>query len=192
MVYAWYYDKDSLILDKMPVPVPLLPRRPWLMHRSFCLQWASQFAGMALRAWQTAHITVPYGPFWRAFRPVLQCAGTQAIAQCGPWHDFLLHRLGPAGGCPFPRHGCRHYPQASTWLRLSALMSMPVVTHASPRLQASLPPIGLAVAVFASCKASGSLERQVSASVCGHGRRFEAMKKRRATRPAAGVRVGFL
>lgn len=192
MVYAWYYDKDSLILDKMPVPVPLLPRRPWLMHRSFCLQWASQFAGMALRAWQTAHITVPYGPFWRAFRPVLQCAGTQAIAQCGPWHDFLLHRLGPAGGCPFPRHGCRHYPQASTWLRLSALMSMPVVTHASPRLPASLPPIGLAVAAFASCKASGCLERQVSASVCGHGRRFVAIKKRRATRPAAGVRVGFL
>lgn len=192
MVYAWYYDKDSLILDKMPVPVPLLPWLPWLMHRSFCLQWASQFAGMALRAWQTAHITVPYGPFWRAFRPVLQCAGTQAIAQCGPWHDFLLHRLGPAGGCPFPRHGCRHYPQASTWLRLSALMSMPVVTHASPRLQASLPPIGLAVAAFASCKAYGSLERQVSASVCGHGRRFVAMKKRRATRPAAGVRVGFL
>lgn len=192
MVYAWYYDKDSLILDKMPVPVPLLPRRPWLMHRSFCLQWASQFAGMALRAWQTAHITVPYGPFWRAFRPVLQCAGTQAIAQCGPWHDFLLHRLGPAGCCPFPRHGCRHYPQASTWLRLSALMSMPVVTHASPRLPASLPPIGLAVAAFASCKASGSLERQVSASVCGHGRRFVAIKKRRATRPAAGVRVGFL
>lgn len=192
MVYAWYYDKDSLILDKMPVPVPLLPRRPWLMHRSFCLQWASQFAGMALRAWQTAHITVPYGPFWRAFRPVLQCAGTQAIAQCGPWHDFLLHRLGPAGGCPFPRHGCRHYPQASIRLRLSALMSMPVVTHASPRLQASLPPIGLAVAAFASCKASGCLERQVSASVCGHGRRFVAIKKRRATRPAAGVRVGFL
>lgn len=192
MVYAWYYDKDSLILDKMPVPVPLLPRRPWLMYRSFCLQWASQFAGMALRAWQTAHITVPYGPFWRAFRPVLQCAGTQAIAQCGPWHDFILHRLGPAGGCPFPRHGCCHYPQASTWLRLSALMSMPVVTHASLRLPASLPPIGLAVAAFASCKASGSLERQVSASVCGHGRRFVAMKKRRATRPAAGVRVGFL
>lgn len=192
MVYAWYYDKDSLILDKMPVPVPLLPRRPWLMHRSFCLQWASQFAGMALRAWQTAHITVPYGPFWRAFRPVLQCAGTQAVAQCGPWHDFLLHRLGPAGGCPFPRHGCRHYPQASIRLRLSALMSMPVVTHVSPRLQASLPPIGLAVAAFASCKAYGSLERQVSASVCGHGRRFVAIKKRRATRPAAGVRVGFL
>lgn len=134
----------------------------------------------------------PYGPFWRALRPVLQCAGTQAIAQCGPWHDFLLHRLGPAGGCPFPRHGCRHYPQASTWLRLSALMSMPVVTHVSPRLQASLPPIGLAVAAFASCKAYGSLERQVSASVCGHGRRFVAIKKRRATRPAAGVRVGFL
>jgi len=71
-------------------------------------------------------------------------------------------------------------------------MSMPVVTHASPRLPASLPPIGLAVAAFASCKASGSLERQVSASVCGHGRRFVAIKKRRATRPAAGVRVGFL
>lgn len=76
MVYTWYYDKDSLILDKMPVPVPLLPRRPWLMHRSFFLQWASQFAGMALRAWQTAHITEPYGPFGMAMRAVL--AGVSA------------------------------------------------------------------------------------------------------------------
>lgn len=83
MVYAWYYDKDSLILDKMPVPVPLLPRRPWLMYRSFCLQWASQFAGMALRAWQTAHITVPYGPFGMAMRAVL--AGVSARVAMR-WH----------------------------------------------------------------------------------------------------------
>ncbi len=199
MVYTWYYDKDSLILDKMPVPVPLLPRRPWLMHRSFFYNgranlpaWLCGHGKRPISLSHTGRSGWPCGPFWRAFRPVLQCAGTQDIAQCGPWHDFLLHRLGPAGGCPFPRHGCRHYPQASIWLRLSALMSMPVVTHASPRLPASLPPIGLAVAAFASCKAYGSLERQVSASVCGHGRRFVAMKKRRATSPAAGVRVGFL
>lgn len=113
MVYTWYYDKDSLILDKMPVPVPLLPRRPWLMHRSFFYNgranlpaWLCGHGKRPISLSHTGRSGWPCGPFWRAFRPVLQCAGTQAIAQCGPWHDFFITSFGPG----------RRLPLSAAWL----------------------------------------------------------------------------
>ena len=138
MVYTWYYDKDSLILDKMPVPVPLLPRRPWLMHRSFFYNgranlpaWLCGHGKRPISLSHTGRSGWPCGPFWRAFRPVSQCAGTQAIAQCGPWHDFLLHRLAPAGGMAAATTRKRQSGCAS--LPLCPCRLSPMLSHACRR-----------------------------------------------------------
>lgn len=77
MVYTWYYDKDSLILDKMPVPVPLLPRRPWLMHRSFFYNGRAN-----LPAWLCGH----------GKRPISLSHAGRFGGRFGPCRNALAHR----------------------------------------------------------------------------------------------------